>query len=156
VAVFLIRHAHAVGRGSWEEDDELRPLSKRGVRQARGLVKLLGDEPIRRILSSPAVRCVDTVRPLADALGLTADHEPRLREGAPAGEALELVQFVARRKGDSVLCCHGDLVPELLWSLSAAGARLAGNHRWDKGSTWVLEWDGKRCTGGRYLPPVEA
>jgi 8-oxo-(d)GTP phosphatase len=156
VAVFLVRHAHAVGRGSWKEADERRPLSKRGQRQARGLMKTLANEPIRRILSSPAVRCVDSVRPLAESLDLPVRKEPALREEASTGGALELVRRVAVKSGDSVLCAHGDLVPKILWALSAEGARLGGNHRWEKGSTWVLEFEGDRCVGGRYLPPVEA
>jgi 8-oxo-dGTP diphosphatase len=156
VAVYLVRHAIAVGRGQWDDADETRPLTKRGLRQARGLVKLFGDRPIRRILSSPAVRCVQTVEPLSDAIGRPVKERVELLEGADTRAAISLLDDAARRRGDTVLCCHGDLVPELVWSLAARGARLDGTHRWEKGSTWELDWDGDRCTGGRYLPPVEA
>jgi 8-oxo-dGTP diphosphatase len=156
VAVYLVRHAVAVARGQWDGADETRPLTKRGMRQAHGLVKLLGDRPVRRILSSPAVRCVQTVQPLSESVERPVRERVELLEGADTQMALVLLDDAARRKGDSVLCCHGDLIPELVWSLAAKGARLDGTHRWEKGSIWVLEWDGHRCIGGHYLPPSEA
>src|SRR5207244_302489 len=69
MAVFLVRHAIALGRSDWDGDDIDRPLTKRGERQAVGLVDLLKDHDIRRACSSPAVRCVHTVVPLATKLG---------------------------------------------------------------------------------------
>jgi 8-oxo-dGTP diphosphatase len=156
VAVYLVRHAVAIGRGQWDAADEHRPLTGRGRRQARGLVKLLGDRPIRRILSSPAVRCLQTVEPLSESIGRPVKERIELLEGSDTQAALALLDDAARRKGDSVLCCHGDLIPELVWSLAARGAHLDGTHRWEKGSTWELDWAGDRCAGGRYLPPSEA
>jgi broad specificity phosphatase PhoE len=58
---YLIRHAKAGDRGAWQGPDELRPLTKGGARQADGLAERLGGEPIARVISSPAVRCLDTV-----------------------------------------------------------------------------------------------
>ncbi len=156
MSVYLVRHAHAVGRGSWDGDDLERPLSARGRRQAAGLAELLKGEPIRRILSSPAIRCVDTVLPLAEVLGLPVKRRAQLLEGSPTSEAFELLRDAVTRKGDSVACCHGDLVPEVLRWVSAMGATLKGGDRWDKGSTWALEWDPERFVRGRYVPPVEA
>ncbi|MGH9117766.1 MAG: SixA phosphatase family protein [Acidimicrobiales bacterium] len=156
MTVYLVRHAHAVGRGRWDGDDLQRPLSALGHRQTAGLVKLLGGEPIRRILSSPAVRCVDSVTPLAGELGHRVKHRSELLEGEPRPPAFELLRGAAGRKGDSVACCHGDLVPEVLRWVSAMGARLEGGDRWTKGSTWCLDWEGDRFVRGRYLPPVEA
>ncbi len=153
--MYLVRHTHAVGRSSWSGDDEGRPLSKKGMRQAAGLVKLLGDKPIRRILSSPAVRCVDSMVPLADELGLTVTPAPELLEGASATDALDLLLGVAAKPGDSALCTHGDLVPELLWALAARGAKLNGGDTWAKGSTWALRFDDDMAHG-RYHPPLEA
>ena len=57
-------------RSAWDGPDEQRPLSKAGRRQAAALAKLLGDEPIGRIVSSPYVRCRETVAPLAERIGL--------------------------------------------------------------------------------------
>ena len=77
--VYLVRHARAGKRGEWEGDDRLRPLDERGVRQAQGLVEQLSGRELRRILSSPYVRCVQSVEPLAEARGLPSSARRRLR-----------------------------------------------------------------------------
>jgi broad specificity phosphatase PhoE len=66
------------------------PLSEAGHREAHGLLTQLRDYPIARILSSPAVRCLQTVEPLAVRRGLTAEINEGLGvEGDPAAlEAL--------------------------------------------------------------------
>jgi 8-oxo-dGTP diphosphatase len=67
--VLLIRHASAGDRYEWEGDDRLRPLDERGRRQANQLVELLEQYEITRLLSSPFLRCIQTVEPLAQARG---------------------------------------------------------------------------------------
>ena len=57
MTVFLVRHADAKSRAHWQGDDDLRPLSRKGESQAWGLVGQLKGAHIRRILSSPAIRC---------------------------------------------------------------------------------------------------
>ena len=63
--ILLVRHAVAASRSKWDGDDRLRPLTKRGQRQALDLVSQLSEQPVHRVLSSPYLRCVDTVAPLA-------------------------------------------------------------------------------------------
>jgi 8-oxo-dGTP diphosphatase len=155
MAVYLVRHAVAVGRSDWHGDDRLRPLTKRGERQARGLVDLLAASPVQRVLSSPALRCRDTVEPIASKLGLDVGDAEELAEGARPKDALRLAYRCARSNGDSVLCAHGDLIPELIRLLSRDGMTWDGDLRFAKGSTWVLSWDGDRCVEGRYVPPAE-
>ena len=104
----LLRHASAGHRLDWEHDDRLRPLDARGRRQSADLVALLRPLGLRRILSSPYVRCVQTVEPLAAALGLEVELDERLEEGK-GGAAAELL------REDGVVCCtHGDIVEALV------------------------------------------
>ncbi|MGH9137497.1 MAG: SixA phosphatase family protein [Acidimicrobiales bacterium] len=155
MAVYLVRHGVAVSRSDWGKPDldDGRPLTKRGRRQADGLVELLGRGDVRRLESSPTLRCLDTVRPLARTLGLDVEPIDELREGVDSDVAAAVVRKAAAKKGDSVLCTHGDVVPEILRRLAADGLRLPNEQRWAKGSTWVLGWDGERFTDARYLPP---
>ena len=130
----------------------LRPLSRAGVAQAKRLVPLLAPYAPRRVLSSPFVRCVQTVEPLAAAVGVEVETAEELAEGR-AGKASALVSSLV---GGPVtaLCTHGDIVPEVLqWLVEDEGAVLDGPPRWAKGSTWVLEDEGGRITRARYLPP---
>jgi 8-oxo-dGTP diphosphatase len=124
VKVFLVRHATAGKRSKWQGDDRLRPLDERGRRQAEKLVEQLRDARFDNILSSPYVRCVQTVEPLAEERGLPVETDEALAEGRGAEAALALFR---RTGSDLVACAHGDLVEELL-----------GEKR-RKGSTTLLE-----------------
>lgn len=104
----LLRHASAGDRDDWDGDDRLRPLDAGGRRQAAALVELLSPLEVRRIVSSPYVRCVETVKPLALALGLEVEQDHRLAEGA-GRTALELLL-----EDGLVGCTHGDVVEALL------------------------------------------
>lgn len=104
----LVRHASAGDRDEWDGDDRLRPLDDRGRRQAEKLVELLRPFDVRRVVSSPYVRCVETVEPLGAALGLSVESEERLAEGAGRA-ALELLQ-----EDGTVCCTHGDVVDDVL------------------------------------------
>jgi 8-oxo-dGTP diphosphatase len=155
VTLFLVRHADAKSRANWPHPDETRPLSRKGLHQAEGLVDLLVDRPVRRIVSSPAVRCVETLAPLAGKLGVPVEQTDVLFEGASPSKAYDLLRQAARGKGDTVLCTHGDLVPELLRLAARDGLSLDDAPRWAKGSTWVIGVDDHRFTSARYWPPPE-
>jgi 8-oxo-(d)GTP phosphatase len=108
VTSVLLRHASAGDRDHWDGPDVLRPLDERGRRQAAELVELLRPFGLRRVVSSPYTRCVDTVAPLAKALGVPLEEDERLAEGAAPG-ADELL------REDGVLACtHGDVVVDVL------------------------------------------
>jgi 2,3-bisphosphoglycerate-dependent phosphoglycerate mutase len=76
--VFLIRHADAVYDSAIR--DAHRPLSFRGLRQADALVEHVKSLGIEEIHTSPYQRCVHTVAPLAESLGLHLNVELDLRE----------------------------------------------------------------------------
>lgn len=143
MTLLLVRHAVALRRRDWSRPDHLRPLTPRGERQAEALVDVLAAWPIARILTSPAVRCVDTVQPLAARLGLPVEELPELAEGAAAAAAPLLVGLAE----PTAICTHGDVLPDLLGVL--APSLDAGERTCEKASTWVLE-DG---VPARYLPP---
>jgi phosphohistidine phosphatase SixA len=124
VRVYLVRHANAGKRMKWQGDDRLRPLDERGARQAELLVEQLGDASFALIVSSPYLRCVQSVVPLAKARDLSVQTDEALAEGAGADAGLTLFRGLAT---DLVASVHGDLVEELL-----------GEKR-PKGSTTVLE-----------------
>ncbi|SRR5258706_8324645 len=155
MTVFVVRHADAKSRANWPHSDETRPLTKKGAAQAEGLVDLLHLHPITRVISSPFVRCIETVAPLASKMGQRVEENDALEEGADPSLTYDLLRKLARESGDAVLCTHGDLVPELLRLATRDGLTLEDAPRWAKGSTWIIEGDGKRFKRGRYLPPPE-
>jgi len=110
MSVVLLRHASAGDRVEWTGDDRRRPLDKKGWKQARRLVDELRELGVRRVLSSPYDRCVQTVEPLAEELGVAIEIDDRLAEGAGRDAALELLGGLE----DVVACTHGDIVDEVL------------------------------------------
>jgi 8-oxo-dGTP diphosphatase len=106
VTVVLLRHASAGDRDTWEGDDRLRPLDKRGRRQAEALRDELLARGVTRALSSPYVRCTQTVAPL----GLDIELDDRLAEGADPEETRELLN----ESDGAVACTHGDVIENVL------------------------------------------
>lgn len=146
-----MRHAHAGSSGEWDGDDDDRPLSSMGRDEAMAIADLLSSERIERILSSPAVRCQQTVAPLGHRLGLAIAVAAELAEGSPGSEALRLAQ---RAGAGSVLCSHGDVIPDMLDVLVRSGMQVSGARRCEKASVWRLEVDGPSFVRGTYMGRV--
>lgn len=138
----LVRHGTAGNRRDWEGDDRLRPLDGQGRRQAGGLADRLAHYPVRHLLSSPYLRCVQTVEPLAERLGLPVRRAEELAEGAAAGDVERLVRGL---DGLAVLCTHGDVIEQII-------GPDAPNR---KGGFWLLEAGPSGVTASRYVPPPD-
>ena len=151
--MLLIRHAHACPRKDWAGEDELRPLSARGQRQARHLVAVIEAYAPQRILSSPYLRCLATVGPLAGRLNL----RPELTEDLAEGEGLAAVSLVRALADEKVaLCSHGDVIPEVLVALADEDRLDLGlRPRQAKGSVWVLDATGGHFNKATYLAPPD-
>ena len=150
---YLVRHGKAGARAGHAEDDRHRPLSKAGRRQADALVAVFRGRDVERVVSSPYVRCVQTVRPLALDRGLPVETSEALAEGAPLEQALALLAEAVRTP--TVLCTHGDVVPAIVLHLAERGAELDGERDWKKGSVWVLERRDGSVVRARYVPPPD-
>ena len=152
MTIYFVRHAKAGERAAWEDDDRLRPLSGRGHLQARGLLEILEHAAFDRVLSSPYVRCMETVVPLAGQRGVAIEPVEALAEGAGTDEVLALVRKHAAN--GAVFCTHGDVVPMMLAYYANLGVDIGGAPQWPKGSTWVVETDPTGEVGSvRYIPP---
>jgi phosphohistidine phosphatase SixA len=123
--VLLVRHGSAGDRALWEGDDRERPLDERGLAQAVALAALLSSYPVDRILTSPAVRCLQTIEPLAKTRGLEVEAREELSEEHQVTEGAALVSSL---KGtDAVICGHGGLEQV-----------LREPPRWKKGAVFVV------------------
>jgi phosphohistidine phosphatase SixA len=148
----LVRHAHAGHKRHWSGPDAERPLSIRGWTQAEGLPETLADLRVERLLTSPSLRCRQTLLPLAAALNLELEAVDDL---GTDGDLDHLVELLAAPDSDgAVLCTHGEVLGELLARLRARGDIAAeGRLRYEKGSTWVLEGAAAGRLHAHYLPP---
>jgi 8-oxo-dGTP diphosphatase len=149
MTIYLVRHAKAGSRSAWDGADDQRPLSKHGRRQTDAVTGALADSRVTRIITSPYVRCWQTVEPLAHRLGIPVDLSDALAEGAVVTDAVELLEKYADE--DTVFCSHGDVIGALLDHCEAQGVVLGGD-RLEKASTWVIEFDAGRISSARYVP----
>jgi 8-oxo-dGTP pyrophosphatase MutT (NUDIX family)/phosphohistidine phosphatase SixA len=157
--VLLVRHAKAGVRGGWQGDDRLRPLSPAGQRQAAYLLSLLALFVPVRVHSVPLVRCVQTVQPLADRVGVPVVEEPLLGEEQyvlePSAGMHRLLDIAAAGQ-NAVVCSQGQVVPDLIFKLAGRAAFDArGNIPDKKGSTWALSFHGRELLAADYYPPLD-
>ena len=92
MTIYLVRHVKAGERALWDDDDRLRQISKSGQRQARGLIEVLADGRFERIVSSPYVRCIESVAPLSSVRQLAIEVSEALAEEAPLDEAVAVMR----------------------------------------------------------------
>ncbi len=168
VPLILLRHASAGQRAGTPADDALRPLDAEGAADARLLAGLLACfAPSARVLSSPALRCIETVRPYAAGFGGSVEAEAALavprRSADPhisrttGGDTLgPLFRDLMAAGRAAVVCLHRENLPQALAAACAAlGAPSAvpEDPVLPKGAFWVVHAaSGELAALERYEP----
>ena len=120
----IVRHAKSRARSKWPDADSLRPLNVRGRERAEALIPILAAYGVTRVVTSPSVRCLDTVLPYAAATGHIARLQAGLSEEGfaeqPERAPYHLTRLLERGEA-AVVCSHGPVIPVLFEQL----ARLA-------------------------------
>ena len=147
----IVRHARAGSKRTWSGADEERPLDDVGAEHAAALARILATGTVERLVSSPTLRCVQTLRPLAVATDL--EIEPCAALGPDAGPT-GLRSMLGHPAFDgAVVCTHGELLRPLLRTLRrrsrhGTAAAVHGRQLLEKGSAWVLTIDGDGTISG--------
>ena len=136
--VVLVRHARAGTKSDGGVLDDSRPLDEVGLAQVGALTPVLRCYAPRRVVSAAPVRCVETVRPLADGLGLPVEVDPDLGERAGADAALAAVRRLLP-DAPVVACSQGEVLPDVLGALG-----VDSDGKPDKGEAWALTLSGDR------------
>lgn len=165
-SVLLVRHAKAGKRESWTGDDDLRPLSDAGERQASALRTVLNAFAPDRVVSAPLLRCVQTVQGVAEDLGTEVGHDDALSERAFAADphrAVQRIVEIAVEGGTPVVCSQGGVIPHAVAVLADRGGVTLPHTTPDglpakKGSVWQLSFDrvGRLVAAGYLSNPLAA
>jgi 8-oxo-dGTP diphosphatase len=164
VPLILLRHAKAVSKSGWEGSDASRPLDDAGRADAKALAGLLACfAPSPRLFSSTAVRCADTLRPLAELTGAQVRTERSLSiHDRPTGtdaaysvlEMTALLREAVAAGEPTVICAHRENLSVLreaalavLAGHSAGGAATPGGPVADLPG----EWDDPLPTSGFWV-----
>ena len=116
-AVIVVRHAKAKPRSSWSRAEGDRPLAATGKRQAVAVGKLLAAWKPQKVISSPWVRCMQTVAGYAKAEGLAIKEKKRLTEAEHSrkpGKVEKLMEAVFESGTSTVVCTHRPVLPTVL------------------------------------------
>jgi phosphohistidine phosphatase SixA len=138
--MLLLRHASAGNRLESPILDPLRPLDRVGRGQARQLPEALASYAIDRIVSSPQRRCVETVRPLAEARGLEIETRDEL---VPDARLEDIRALLDGLPAESLVCTHREVIERLFCGAVAC----------EKGGSWALERHASQWLPMEYLPP---
>lgn len=134
----LMSHAHAAGHTEVDALDSFRALSPVGWTQAEGLsAELCGVVDLRCLLSSPSLRCRQTLVPLAQTLGLDIDPVPELSRSAGVDGVLRLL--CSETAHGAVLCTHPEMVAGALRRLRRDGVALGLSITTTAGSAWLID-----------------
>jgi 8-oxo-(d)GTP phosphatase len=122
--IILVRHAKAMPPENWDGPDHTRPLLQRGLNQAKHIAPGVAAFGPRRIVSSPATRCLATTDPLARLTGLGIKVKAGVSQDnyRASGDKPRKIagKEVARRVG-TVICSHGPVLPQLLAAVADIG-----------------------------------
>ena len=151
--LYVVRHSKAGERRLWTGDDIDRPLSKKGWKQSELVGKRLAKLGPSTLVSSPYVRCIQTLEPLGKAIDANVKVDQRLCEDEPFEPVLELLRELP---GGSVLSTHGDIIPATMQALTRRGMKMNTPPDWRKAAVWVLKRNkkGEIVHATVWPPPV--
>jgi phosphohistidine phosphatase SixA/8-oxo-dGTP pyrophosphatase MutT (NUDIX family) len=129
----LLRHGKAVPHEDWDGADATRPLQRRGQQQSERVAPALQAFGPKKLITSDAVRCVDTVRPLAALVGkkvkkTAAISQDAYEQGEDHVRAVVLKRL--EKRVSAVLCSHGPVLPEIVRQVAReTGSPMSGELR---------------------------
>ena len=141
--MLILRHASAGESLSSPHIDRFRELDAAGRADARQLVWTLAGHEIDRVVSSPLVRCVQTVIPIAESRRLVVERCVALSPDANLDATFELLEELP---DTTLVCTHREVILEL----------FSGEVTCEEGAAWVLERNGSLLSPTAYLSPPSA
>lgn len=122
VPLVFVRHAVALSKADWFDQDELRPLNQRGRERAQQLEVLLSAYPSGSAYSSTSARCLETLLPYCAAEGVAVTGLPEFTLGtSKPAEATARLDAIIEAGRPAVICGHGESIDEMI---AYAGGKL--------------------------------
>ena len=152
--VLLVRHGHAYDRNNWHGKDYLRPLDKKGRRQAEMLVPMLLPFHPEHIVSAVPERCQATAAPLADELQIDVVTSKNLgddRFNEDPEVTIDAFMDIVNEGGTSVVVSQGDTIPAIVQELFDNSMLSIDEVPCKKASTWALFFRDGELIGADYM-----
>ncbi|MFB2582508.1 NUDIX domain-containing protein [Herbiconiux sp. P15] len=122
-AIIALRHAKATPPYQFAGTDAERPLTERGLVQARLIAPSLQAFSPQKLVTSTARRCRQTVAPVGKLLGIEPKttaliSQESYEEGT--SDVREIVGKRVRKRVSAVICSHGPVLPDIVREVALA------------------------------------
>lgn len=121
-ALILLRHAKATPRDQWDGEEAKRPLLPDGKKQAKRLIPALDAYAPKRLVTSPWMRCYQTVEPYSKNKKRTLILRSQLTELSNAlspRKTKHAVEQIFDTSKSALLCSHRPALPTIVQTLSS-------------------------------------
>ena len=123
--LLIVRHAEARKRRTWRRDDIQRPLTAEGGRDAKSLVPVFAAYGITRVVTSDAVRCIETMLPYVNSHRVKVHLDPGISEERVTEKALKKIATKALESRKRLaICTHRPVIPSLCAALGITAEEI--------------------------------
>ena len=139
--LILLRHGKAITREEWEGDDGDRPLAQLGQLQSKRMHAIYLPFAVTEIHSSDAVRCYETVSPMARSMSLNLVYWSELSEYAFEKDkkaAINVVNDIIESEARAIVCGHNPVIPGIVAKFIGKKNFKELDHGLLPGEAWIL------------------
>jgi len=145
-ALIMLRHAKALDRSEWLSEDDDRPLQNIGQLQAKRMLSLYQAFGLQEIHTSDAVRCLDTVIAMAQALDIIPMIKEDLSEYTykkNKDKAIDYAKDLIKKNKQVLLCSHNPVLPRMMEKLTKKIDFDYPDNKLQPGEAWILHHNKK-------------
>ncbi len=158
----LLRHAKALAREEWQGEDEDRPLDNTGQIQAKRIHSIYQVFNVKKIVTSDAVRCYDTIINFSRILGVdpvitkaVSEYVYKKDKTKSLDYIRELADEVGANRHATLLCSHNPVLPRMLGKLlkkSKLKEEALPAGKLNPGDAWVVYLKKRKVVSVEYIP----
>ena len=155
----LLRHGKAIAREEWEGDDGDRPLAQLGQIQSMRMLARYLPFGITEIHTSDAVRCYETVAPMARSLSLDMIYWTELSEYAYEKDkkaAINVVNDIIESEAHAIVCGHNPVIPGIVAKFIGKKNFKQLDHGLMPGEAFILHHRDGEVIAIDWMPAPEA
>jgi 8-oxo-dGTP pyrophosphatase MutT (NUDIX family)/phosphohistidine phosphatase SixA len=153
--LILLRHTKAIERQDWAGEDTDRPLSSIGERQAKRLLTNFLPFAVEEIHSSSAVRCYETITPMARGLGVDFFFTDSLTEevfNKNNERATKYVHRLLMNDYTTLVCSHNPILPTIVSSFVDKFGVEVPTTKLEPGDSWIAHHVEREVVAVDFLP----
>lgn len=157
--LILLRHAKAIERQEWAGEDTDRPLSSLGERQAKRMLTNFLPFAVEEIHSSSAVRCYESITPLARGLNVDFFFTDSLTEEVfhkNNERPFKYVQRLLVNDFTTLVCSHNPILPSIVSAFVDKFGVEVPSTKLEPGDAWVAHHVEREVVAIDFLPAPKA